>query len=323
MKTQQILIVCPVFNEWTSVEKLLEEIDGLEINKHVGILLINDGSTEAYHNNSLTKAYQAIQSVQVLPLRRNLGHQRAIAIGLAYADAHLDFDCVIVMDSDGEDRPSDIPKLLEAVDETENSKIIFAKRKKRSESLLFKLSYYIYLISFWLLTGSTLRVGNFSTIPKRFIRSLVNASELWMNYPSSILKLRLPYSHVPADRGSRYDGQSKMSFMTLVLHGLQAIAIHRERVGVRIIIFSLGSIIILLLAILTVVIIRMFTELAIPGWASNLVGIFTILLIQIVGLSLFFIFLVLGSRSIFEFIPSRDFPLFTDDAVTVYQREQL
>ena len=321
MKTQRILIISPAFNEWASARRLIEEIDSLELSKQVDILLVNDGSTETWDPGFAAETYRSIHQIRVLPLRRNLGHQRAIAIGLAFANAHLNFDCAVVMDSDGEDRPQDIVHLLDAVDDTGNSKIIFAKRKKRSESLLFRMSYYLYLFSFWLLTGLTLRAGNFSVIPQQFIKSLVNASELWMNYPSSILKLRIPYTFVAADRGSRYDGQSKMNYMALVVHGLQAIAIHGERVGVRIIIFCLMLIIALLSAILTVVIIRMFTEMAIPGWATNLIGIFTIILIQVIGLSLFFIFLVLGSRSIYEFIPSRDYLLFIDDAITVYRRE--
>lgn len=321
MKIKRILIISPVFNDWSSVQILINDIDSLDIENRIDVILVDDASTEPYDTYFSDQTYKSINGIHILPLCRNFGHQRAIGIGLAYAYANFDFDCTIVMDGDGEDRPEDIPRLLKAVEETNNSEIIFAKRAKRSESFQFKLFYYFYIFFFRLLTGLSLKAGNFSAVPHQFVRQLVKTSELWMHYSSSILKLKLPFSYIITDRGSRYVGHSKMNFVSFVLHGLQAIAIHRETAVVRIIFFCFSSIIVLVFAVLTVIGIRMFTDLAIPGWTSNLVGIFTIILLQIIALSLFFVFLVLGNRSVYEVIPSYDYLLFIKPCINVYCHE--
>ena len=173
-------------------------------------------------------------------------------------------------------------------------------------------------MAFWMLTGQSIRIGNFSVLPHALVRRLVDASELWIHYSSSILKLKLPYTSVTVDRGTRYFGKSQMNFISLIIHGLQAISIHKEIAAVRLILFSFVAVGAIVFCILMVIGIRMFTDLAIPGWASYLVAIFTVILIQVIGLGLLFIFLILGNRSVFEFIPARDYLHFIDPSIKVH-----
>jgi hypothetical protein len=169
----------------------------------------------------------------------------------------------------------------------------------------------IYRVLFWSLTGSVMRFGNFSLIPRDLVERLVVSSELWMHYAGSVYKLNLPLRFVNLARGRRYQGKSRMNLVSLILHGLQAIAIYREIACVRIILLSLVFALGLVFSIGVVVFLRAFTELAIPGWASSVVGLFLVMLFQVVSLALFFIFLVLGSRSTAEMLPARDHTFFT------------
>ncbi|MCP4111929.1 MAG: glycosyltransferase [Desulfobacteraceae bacterium] len=208
MKT--ILILIPVFNDWESAGRLVSEIDLLHTEDCFSILFVDDASVKPVNISVPDKDFRRISDISVLSLNRNLGHQRAIASGLAYAYHNSDFKAVIVMDSDGEDRPDDIPALIKAFRESDRNKIIFAERNKRSESMQFKIFYQLYLITFRILTGFVDRMGNFSIVPRSLAKRLVTASEIWMHYSSSVRKLQIPYEKVMADRGLRYHGKSKM-----------------------------------------------------------------------------------------------------------------
>ncbi|MCP4352582.1 MAG: glycosyltransferase [Desulfobacterales bacterium] len=321
MKT--ILILIPVFNDWESADRLVSEIDLLHTEDCFSILFVDDASVKPVNISVPDKDFRRISDISVLSLNRNLGHQRAIASGLAYAYHNSDFKAVIVMDSDGEDRPDDIPALIKAFRESDRNKIIFAERIKRSESMQFKIFYQLYLITFRILTGFVDRMGNFSIVPRSLAKRLVTASEIWMHYSSSVRKLQIPYEKVMADRGLRYQGKSKMRLTGLIIHGLQAIAVHREIVAVRLFIFCLVSSLVLVSGMIAVVIIRLMTDLAIPGWATNLAGILTILLGQILSMGLYSILLVLGSRSAMEVVPTRDYKYFIDDCKQVYKNVRI
>ncbi len=317
------LIVVPVYNDWENAAHLLQDLDSLDLSGNWQVLLVDDGSTEGPQAAAAalkSAPPQRLQAVHLLPLVRNLGHQRAIATGLAYATDHLDFDFVVVMDADGEDRPQDLPRLLNAVDDSQSSTAVFARRGRRSESLLFRIFYLFYRFLFWVLTGTGMHFGNFSILPRAVVRRLVVSSELWMHYAGSIFKLKIPFKEISADRGERYTGESRMGLVGLILHGLQAIAIYREIACVRIILTCLAASLGLVIGIGVVVFLRVFTDLAIPGWASNVVSLFLIMIFQIMTLALFFIFLVLGSRSGVEMLPVRDYKLFIDPAQVLWSQ---
>ncbi len=211
------------------------------------------------------------------------------------------------MDSDGEDAPADIPRLLARFHQEDGRKIIFAERSKRSESLRFRLSYQFFRGIYRLLTGRAIRFGNFSVIPRDRLASLVVVSDLWNHYVAAVLKSRQAHCTVPTQRGRRLRGQPKTNFVSLIVHGLSAISVDSEIVGVRLLLASLLLILILLGGMGVIVAIRLFTNLAIPGWATTAMGVLSILLVQAVLLATVFSFVTLSGRQGSPFLPRRDY----------------
>ncbi len=313
-----LVIVIPVFNDFVSAELLIRALDPI-LHAHAlpsKVLLVDDGSpgSPKPHCGSL----QAIASVDVLRLRRNLGHQRAIAIGLAYVQANLAGDAVLVMDGDGEDRPEDVPRLAQAFAESPVGTIIFAGRTKRSESITFGIFYWLYRVLHRLLTGFGVRVGNFSLVPFQCLSTLSVASEMWNHYAAAVFKTRLPYRSVPTERGTRLQGTPQMRFVDLVTHGLSAIAVFGDIVGVRLLAATLTAASAVFMLIFVVAGLRIFTGLAVPGWATFASGILVVMLSQALTASLIFVFLVLSGRAGTNFIPIRDYPLFVQGIDRVY-----
>jgi len=296
----QVIILCPLFNDETSfnifaaaVEKTTNEIAGHQFS----LLVVNDGSSQK-------PRLQTGLPATVLHLHRNMGHQKAIAIGLAYAHHHLTFDKIVVMDGDGEDRPEQIETLLQSSSEEH---IVFARRGKRNNSRRFKLLYRLYQLLFTVLTGKRIAFGNFMVLSKTHVARLVYLSEIWNHLAGAILKSRLPYTAVVLHRGNRYSGQSKMNFTSLLLHGLGALGVFIEVIATRLVLFSISMIAASVLAILIIVMIRFFTNAAIPGWATAAFSSMLIILLQSLLLSLFTIFLYLSSQSQRQFIPANHY----------------
>lgn len=167
--TDRLIVMIPIFNDWDAVDLLLQDLEPTLDEHHIAadVLIINDGSTMTPPQHLPRTPTRAIRQVEIVNLRRNLGHQRAIAIGLAFVHAHRPCDAVLIMDGDGEDRPTDVPLLLERWHRTEGTRIVFAERTKRSESVLFKVFYTLYRGVHHALTGIRVRVGSFSVVPPR------------------------------------------------------------------------------------------------------------------------------------------------------------
>jgi cellulose synthase/poly-beta-1,6-N-acetylglucosamine synthase-like glycosyltransferase len=257
--------------------------------------------------------------VQLLTLRRNVGHQRAIAVGLAYVHEHIACDAVVVMDADGEDDPADVPRLVARCAEDRFEKIIFARRAKRSEGAVFVAFYMLYKALYRLLTGADMRVGNFSVIPFAILRRVVGVSEIWSHYVSGLMKARLPFATLDTTRKSRIAGQPQMNFVALVTHGMSAIAVNGDVLGVRMLIGTSILVVLAIAAMIAAVAIRLGTHLAIPGWATYVVAFSILMIMQAIGLSLFFIFIVLGGRSHLDMIPQRDYVYFVLDCSVVHR----
>src|SRR2546428_363595 len=208
------LILIPVFNDWEAAFLLLTRLDEALHHKRIQaeVLLIDDASSIAMAQNEFVLPdLKSIQKVSVIELRRNFGHQRAIALGLAYVEANTRCRAVAVMDGDGEDAPSDVPRLLEKCAEEGYSKMIFGQRSKRAENLGFRSFYVLYRWLYKLLTGHPIRVGNFSVIPYTVLRRLVAVSEVWNHFAAGALKARVPYCEIPTRRGKRLTGRSQMN----------------------------------------------------------------------------------------------------------------
>jgi glycosyltransferase involved in cell wall biosynthesis len=320
----RLQLLIPVYNDWEAVALLLRKVDQICLDHGLEpeVLLVDDASTLPCPAGLAGEGYRAVRSVGVLALRRNLGHQRAIAIGLTYLDEHSSCDAVLVMDGDGEDAPEDIPRLVEALQSTGGTRVVFAERKRRSEGLLFRLGYRTYKALHFLLTGLRVRVGNFSIVPRPLVRRLTAVSELWNHYAAAVFRARIPYTSIPTHRAPRLLGRSHMNFVSLVVHGLSALSVYSEVIGVRLLIAT-GLLFALAVVLLAAVVgIRLTTDLAIPGWASVLGGLILVLLLQLFTASVPFVFVILHGRGGTGFLPARDYIYFVDRLVPLWSSQR-
>lgn len=305
-------VVMPIYEDWESASVLVGRIQrALTDVARVDFLLVNDGSvTPPPASIALDTSPPA--SVRVLHLRRNLGHQRAIAIGLSHLQATGCGDAVVVMDGDGEDTPEGVAKLIARFRGLDGARTVFAERARRTEGAVFKVFYVLFRALHRALTGRGVRVGNFSVVPAAHLDRLVAVSEVWNHYAASVYRARLPVDTVPIDRGTRIAGESRMNFTSLLAHGLSAISVFSDVVGMRLLVFAgvLG-----LLASFGIVVaagLRFFTTLAIPGWATTVAGTLLVVILQAFLMSVVFVFLILQGRNQHGFLPIRDYAYFID-----------
>ena len=236
-----IIIAC-LYNDWASAEVLFKAVD-LEFSRrdwNWQLVLVDDGSREGRPPDFLN-SLSSFTSKEIVVLRRNVGHQRAIAIGLSHIFETKKAETVVVMDADGEDRPEDLVRLVEAHSTLPQEKIIFAERTRRSEGAIFGFLYQIYRTLHFSLTGYKIRFGNFSIIPRKLLGCLVVDPNLWLHFAATVVSGHIPYTTIPSHRGVRLYGKSKLNFTSLVIHGLAAISCYNEIVGVRLIFCSLGT----------------------------------------------------------------------------------
>jgi polyisoprenyl-phosphate glycosyltransferase len=319
----EFVIALPLFNDWSALGLLLPTVDaalaaqGLD----ASVLVIDDGSTDEIPAELAAMSYRAVLSMRVLRLRRNLGHQRAIAIALAYIEQHVPCEAVIVMDADGEDSPADIPRLVEQYRREQGSMIVFAERRKRAETALFRLLYHAYRLLHRALTGYGVRVGNFSIIPRTRLAGLVVVSELWNHYAAAVFRSRQPYSTIRTARSVRLSGSSHMNFVSLVVHGMSAISVYGDRVFVRLLVFGACLAAAATIGLAAVIATRLLTSLAIPGWATMAAGLLVLVLVQALTFMASLTFLGLGNRQHAPFVPARDYELYVESMRTVFTRQ--
>lgn len=304
------VIMMPVFNDWPSATMVIQKLDAVLSDKALtaDIVLVDDGSTSLPPELNLQCA--AVGRVGMLALRRNLGHQRAIAVGLGYVAQEISCQQLIIMDCDGEDAPEDVPKLIEALANLATPKIVFAERRRRSEGLVFKTGYTCYRALHLMLTGERVRFGNFSIIPAEILARIVAVSEIWNHYVAGVIVARLPYTSIPTARSSRLIGTSHMNLQSLIIHGLRALSVFADAIGIRILSLLFVVSMATLLGIFVVVFVRFATPFAIPGWASTVTGLLVVCLTQALILVVLFLFAVLSSRSMLGMIPLRDYGYF-------------
>jgi glycosyltransferase involved in cell wall biosynthesis len=314
-----IVVLTPVLDDWISARELLSRLDAAFAAKEetVSILLVDDGSSERIPADFGTGPYTRLQEVNVLELRKNLGHQRALAVGLCYLAEKVPCDAVVVMDSDGEDEAPDAVRLVEEL-QTWTPRgngvppIIFAERTHRSESLVFRLGYLGYRLLHFVLTGRGIRFGNFSIIPRERLGGLTVEPMLWNHYAASVVATRVPFSSITTHRGSRFAGTSHQNFVKLVIHGLSALSCYNERIGVRLLLFSSVLLVLSFIAIMITFGLRLFTQLPILGWTSIFAGILMVFLFQVITLASTFTMQIISTRSVQPFLPARDYAWYVD-----------
>lgn len=300
---KRIAIITPVYNDWDCLRQLCIRLNSLaERNDYnLRIIAINDGSSIPMPGDICADgALPCVKSVEVVELQCNLGHQRAIAVGLTEVARRNDQDLVIIMDSDGEDNPDDIAGLIELHKKNPNG-IVLAQRAKRSEGMPFVMFYWIYKRMFLLLTGYSISFGNFSLVPSGFIHNLIHSPSLWSSLSATILRSRIPLMLYPTIRSQRFSGTSKMNFTALVLHGLQTISVFGETVMIRLSIMIFAAV---LIALGTVISLRLFTDLLVPGFTSEIIGILCIVILQVGTMLGGTGLLVLHNRSVMPMIPA-------------------
>ncbi len=222
----KIKILIPIYNDWRSLFELLKNIDQ-QINPNnaeVSVLVVNDGSNEERENESLE--FKNLKSIKIINMKKNKGHARCNAAGLKYIFEKEDFDYVIPMDGDGEDRPEEINLLIEKSKDYPTN-VVTANRIKRSEGLFFKLCYEIHKLMTLIFTGQNIKFGNFTLLPKSIVEKMINEKATWNSFSGSLCKVSKNRKSISSIRGSRYFGPSKMSFSNLIQHSLSIISVFK------------------------------------------------------------------------------------------------
>lgn len=292
----RLVILIPVLNDWESLERLATEIrSDASLGQLAHLLIVDDGSI-APMTDGVVNAFASAGRTTVIHLRRNVGHQRAIVIGMDYATKNIDFDALLVMDGDGEDTPLGMNRLIEALSDNPG-KIVLARRGRRSEGWRFRLGYRIYRSAFRALTGTQMAYGNFAIIPTASVRSLAAEDSIWSSLPATIARSSLPRTEISVDRGARYAGESRMNIYGLISHGLNSLAVFVDRIFIRIVGLGLLGLALSCIAFFVAIGLRVWTSAAIPGWTTTAAGISLVLALQIVSVSVLSMFIVVQQRT--------------------------
>lgn len=306
------VVVIPVFNDWDAATLLLRDLAAVlpTLQYRLHPLFVDDGSTEEPDEPFLQAARAFGAPVRLLSLRLNLGHQRAIGVGLCHVWDHVPCSAIVVMDGDGEDAPRDLASLLQAHDDAGGMAVVFAERRRRSESLAFRIGYHAYRLLHRLLTGVSVRFGNYSVMPRRSLDNLVVNPDLWNHYAASVVASRIRYRAVPTSRAQRYAGQSRMNLVSLVAHGLSAISVFGDRAVTRVLLATFAAMTLAVAGLVAVVGLKLGTPNTAQGWATTAFGALAAVTLQLAVLAAISVLSLLRGRAGAFVVPLRDYPLF-------------
>ena len=229
---KKYVILIPIFNDRESLKLLIENINSevRNINAEISIIVINDASSE-----QILDTYPNIEnilSIEIINMKDNKGHTRCIASGLKYIFEKKEFDYIIPMDGDGEDRPEEIKNFIEIAERTEDKSIV-GERVKRSEGLFFQFCYRFHKFLTLAFTGKSIKFGNFTCLSKSTVKKLLEEKATWNSFSGSLIKIENELIPMPSIRGTRYFGPSQMSFYNLLKHSLSIISVFRKTVLIR------------------------------------------------------------------------------------------
>ena len=236
---RKIKILIPVYNDWQSVFRLLENINSevLVLDNEFSVIIVNDASTE--NKPEFSVDLDNLKSIQIINMKENRGHARCNAAGLKYINEKEDFDYIIPMDGDGEDRPEELNLLIEKTKEHPDT-VITADRVKRSEGFIFKFCYLVHKYLTLIFTGKTIKYGNYTCLPKFIVNEMVSEPATWSSFSGSLAKIIKDRKPIPSERGTRYFGPSKMSLINLLKHSLSIIAVFKLTLLTRSILFLIA-----------------------------------------------------------------------------------
>ena len=229
---KKYIILIPIYNDRESLTKLIEDInfEVKDLNSQISIIVVNDASSQQITDNYPNT--KNINVIEIINMKENRGHARCIASGLKYIFEKKEFDFVIPMDGDGEDRPEEIKDFIQLADRSDD-KTIIGERTKRSESLFFKMFYQLHKLLTLGFTGRSIKFGNFTCLSKLTIEKMLNENATWNSFSGSLKKVEKDLLSTPSIRGTRYFGPSKMSFFNLLKHSLSIISVFRKTVLIR------------------------------------------------------------------------------------------
>ena len=229
---KKYIILIPIYNDRESLTKLIGTINEAlnSVNAEVSILVINDASSQ-----QIVDTYPNLEnthSFEIINMKQNRGHARCIASGLKYIYEKKEFDYVIPMDGDGEDRPEEIKSFIELSEQVGEQSIV-GERVKRSEGLLFQICYKFHKFLTLAFTGQSIKFGNYSCLSKSTIEKMLKEKATWSSFSGSLRKVEKDLVSSPSIRGTRYFGPSKMNFFNLLKHSLSIISVYRKTVLIR------------------------------------------------------------------------------------------
>jgi hypothetical protein len=272
---RKLVVVTPVYEDREASSRLFREL-GAEFGRELRVVAVEDGSVREPVGTAQLEA--AGVSGVVLRLRRNVGHQRAIAIGLGFVATEWADSEVVVMDSDGEDMPASVPALLARL-RAGDVDIAVAQRGNRVEGLKFRGFYACYKAIFNLLSGRRIAFGNFMAMGPAALARLVAMQESWVHLAACVLNSRLRLAACPLDRGPRYAGSSKMNFVALALHGFKALMVFAEDVLVRVGIVCAAVAAVSVSGMVLAIGLKI-AGFATPGWFSVALGVLMLMFLQ-------------------------------------------
>ena len=229
---KKYIILIPIFNDRESLTKLITNINTeiKDLNSEISVIVINDASSQQiideYQNT------ENINSIEIINMKENRGHARCIASGLKYIYEKKEFDYVIPMDGDGEDRPEEIKNFIQLAEQS-NDQSIVGERVKRSENTFFKFCYLFHKFLTLAFTGHSIKFGNFTCLTRTTVEKMLKEKSTWNSFSGSLKKTEKNLLSIPSIRGTRYFGPSKMSFFNLLKHSLSIISVFRKTVLVR------------------------------------------------------------------------------------------
>ncbi len=229
---RKILILIPIYNDWKSLNKLIEEInENIKNFDNINFecLIVNDASTIQYPELYKPSNFE---SMELLNMKENRGHARCNAFGIRYIFQNKEFDNLILMDGDGEDRPKEIKDLVEKIKENPNLSVV-AKRIKRSEGFFFQSLYQIHKLITFIFTGKNINFGNYSILTRSDVEKLHSKASLWSSFSGTVKKNLKTFNEISSIRGLRYFGPSQMSLFKLIIHSLSIIAVFKYNVFLR------------------------------------------------------------------------------------------
>jgi len=289
----KLKILIAVYNDWSSLDILLGEIYkklNQTVWKNYEVYIVNDASTIEIPEKNKRK-------IKVINLFNNIGSQGAISIGVKYIQKKIDdMTHLLIMDSDGEDKPEDIVRLLDECKNNEN-KIVFARRKKRRESVLFRALHFTYKKIFKMLIGKDLDFGNFSCMTKANLNKIVNINNLQTHYSASILRSKIPFSKIDCEKGFRIEGSSKLNFWKHFAHALMSLSVFVDLIAIKFFFISLVGIALSIITALTIFIVKLYYPKILLGIASTILLSLAIITIVLFLISLFSLIIFLNNKN--------------------------